>query len=128
LQESVTDISGGKCHACGVRTWKPTIQSLFGLLGSQRSPRELDDAIGDIQETMLAALGQAGAKAFPAVARRVMYAPDLQALWYLRGDLMAALAALHGEAQARGTIEDISDQFHGLLPRGMSTRPSPLGK
>ena len=111
-----------------MRTWKPTIQSLFGLLGPHRSTRELDDAIGDIQEAMLDALGQAGTKGFPAVARRIMYAPDLQALWYLRGDLMAALAALHGEASARHIIEDISGQFHGLLPRGMATRPSPLGK
>jgi hypothetical protein len=111
-----------------VRTWKPTLQSLFGLLGSPRSAHELDDAIGEIQEAMLEALGPGGAKSFPAVSRRIMYAPDLQALWYLRGDLMGALAAVHGEAQARRIIQDISDQFDGLLPRGMSTRPSPLGR
>ena len=112
-----------------MRIWKPTIQSIFGLLGgAHRSSRELDDAIGEIQESMLDALGQVGMKAFPAVSRRIMYAPDLQALWYVRGDLMAALSALHGEVQARETIQDISDRFDGLLPRGMSTRPSPLGK
>ena len=112
-----------------MRTWKPTIQSLFGLLGNgQRLSRELDDAISEIQESMLNALDQDGMKSFPAVSRRIQYAQDLQALWYLRGDLMAALAALHGEAEARETIQDISDQFHGLLPRGMSTRPSPLGR
>ena len=111
-----------------MRTWKPSIQSLFGLLGPQRPPRDLDDAIADIQDIMLEALGEAGAKTFPKVARRIMYAPDLQALWYLRGDLMAALADLHDEVHARQTIQDISSQFHGLVPRGMSTRPSPLGK
>lgn len=112
-----------------MRMWKPTIQSLYGLLGgSQRSTQELDDAIGDIQEAMLGALGDAGRKSFPVVSRRIQYAPDLQALWYLRGDLMAALAALHGEGHAREVIRDISDQFQGMLPSGMSTRPSPLGK
>jgi hypothetical protein len=112
-----------------MRIWKPTLQSLYGLLGSaQRPMHELDDAIGEIQDAMLAALGRTGAKSFPAVSRRIQYAPDLQALWYLRGDLMAALAALHGEAHARETIRDISDRFQGLLPRGMSTRPSPLGR
>ena len=112
-----------------MRTWKPTIQSLFGLLGSgPRTTRDLDDTIDEIQEAMLAALGQTGAKSFQSVCRRIQYAPDLQALWYLRGDLMAALAALHGEAHARETIQDISEQFEGMLPRGMSTRPSPLGK
>ncbi|MFC5498076.1 hypothetical protein ACFPOE_11070 [Caenimonas terrae] len=112
-----------------MRTWKPTIQSLFGLLGgAQRATRELDDAIGEIQDAMLEALGETGMKRFPAVSRRIQYAPDLQALWYLRGDLMAALSALHGEGQARDMVQDISEQFGGLLPRGMSTRPSPLGK
>ena len=112
-----------------MRMWKPTIQSIYGLLGgSQRSSREVNEAIGDIQESMLAALAQAGMQSFPAFARRIQYANDLQALWYLRGDLMAALAALHGEAHARETIRDISGKFDGLLPRGLSTRPSPLGK
>ncbi|MBC7471556.1 MAG: hypothetical protein H7322_19725 [Ramlibacter sp.] len=112
-----------------MRTWKPTIQSLFGLLGgAQRSPQQLDDAIGDIQEAMLEALGHSGAKSFPAVARRIQHASDVQSLWHLRGDLMGALAALNGELSARDTIEAISDRFEGLLPKGLSTRPSPLGK
>jgi hypothetical protein len=112
-----------------MRIWKPTIQSIYGLLGcASKSTQEVEDAIGDIQESMLAALGQAGLKSFPMVARRVQFADDLQALWYLRGDLMAALADLHGEAHARETIRNISDQFQGLLPKGLSTRPSPLGK
>ena len=42
-----------------MRIWKPTIQSIFGLLGGAHRPsRELDDAIGEIQESMLEALGQ----------------------------------------------------------------------
>lgn len=112
-----------------MRIWKPTIQSIYGLLGGpQRSTKDLDDAIADIQTAMLGALSESGTKKFPAVSRRIQYAADLQALWYLRGDLMGALAALHGECQAREVILDISDQFQGLLPSGMSTRPSPLGR
>jgi hypothetical protein len=111
-----------------MRIWKPTIQSLFGLLGgAQRSSRDLDEAVGDIQEAMVQALGDAGMKRFPHVTRRIQYAPDLQALWYLRGDLMAALASLHGEARARASIQAISDRFQGLLPKALATRPSPLG-
>ena len=75
---------------------------------------------------MLSTLGESGAKQFPHVARRVRYATDVQALWYLRGDLMAALAALHGEAVARQKVQRISDMFQGLLPGGMTSRPSPL--
>ena len=111
-----------------MRIWKPTIQSIYGLLGgSPRSSRDLDDAIGDIQDAMSAALGQAGAKGYPGLARRIQYTQDLQALWYLRGDLMAALSSLHGEQRAREAIKNISAMFEGL-PGGLSTRPSPLGR
>ena len=45
-----------------MRTWKPTLQSLYGLLGgAQQSTQELDDVIGEIQQAMLMALSQAGA-------------------------------------------------------------------
>jgi hypothetical protein len=111
-----------------VRMWKPTIQSIYGLLsGSPRPTRDVEDATGEIQEAMLVALGAAGATAFPNVARRIQFAPDLQALWYLRGDLMGAIASLHGEQHAREIIKDLSSDFEGLLPGGLSTRPSPLG-
>ena len=75
---------------------------------------------------MLDVLGETGQKGFPNVARRLRYASDVQALWYLRGDLMAALAALYSETVAREKIADITGQFHGLLPGGLNSRPSPL--
>ena len=112
-----------------MRIWKPTVQSIYSLLGANpKSTEEIEDAIGDIQEAMLAALGRDGAKTYPAIARRVQFSDDLQALWYLRGDLMAALAALHGETCAHEAIRAISGQFQGLLPKGLATRSSPLGK
>jgi hypothetical protein len=110
-----------------MRMWKPTIQSIYGLLsGSPRATRDAEDAAGEIQEAMLDALGPRGAKEFPSVSRRIQYAADLQALWYLRGDLMAAVASLHGEQHARDIVREISAEFEGLLPGGLSTRPSPL--
>ena len=71
-------------------------------------------------------LGDNGSKRFPLVTRRIRYANDLQALWYLRGDLMGALAATHGESMAREKIQEISNMFRGLLPGGLTSRPSPL--
>ena len=112
-----------------MRTWKPTIQSIYSLLGaSPKSTDEIEVAIDDIQGSMLAALGHDGAKSYPAIARRIQFSDELQALWYLRGDLMAALAALHGETCAHEAIRAISGQFQGLLPKGLATRSSPLGK
>lgn len=87
----------------------------------------LEEGIEDIREGMLELLGEDGAKQFAATTRRIRYATDIKDLWYLRGDLMAALAGLHGEVVAREKIAQINAQFQGLLPGGLSSRPSPLG-
>jgi hypothetical protein len=75
---------------------------------------------------MLQLLGETGHKHFPQVTRRIRYASDVQALWYLRGDLMAALAAMHGEGAARKQVATVTDMFRGLLPNGLDSRPSRL--
>ena len=86
----------------------------------------MESSTEEIREAMLGVLGPAGQKSFPNVARRLRYANDVQALWYLRGDLMAALAALYSESVARERIAGITGQFQGLLPGGLNSRPSPL--
>lgn len=113
-----------------MRWLKPNLRSsIYGLLaGSPRVPSEsvLEDGTEDIRESMLSFLGDSGPKHFPQIIRRIRYANDIQALWYLRGDLMAALAAIHGEAAARQKIASVTAQFQGLLPGGLNSRPSPL--
>lgn len=112
-----------------MRWFKHSIRSsIYGLLGNPVAPSEsmLETSTEDIRESMLALLGDSGPNQFPQVTRRIRYANDIQGLWYLRGDLMAALAAIHGEAAARQKIQSISQMFHGLLPSGLSSRPSPL--
>ena len=87
-----------------MRWFKGSIRSsIYGLLGNPAAPTEstLETGMEDIREAMLGLLGDAGPKQFPNVTRRIRYANDVQALWYLRGDLMAALAATQGEASAR---------------------------
>ncbi|HSI54391.1 MAG: hypothetical protein ACAH21_13675 [Ramlibacter sp.] len=86
----------------------------------------LENGTEDIRESMLGTLGDAGTKQFPHVTRRIRYANDVQALWYLRGDLMGALAAIHGEMEARRRIAKVTAMFQGLLPNGLNSRPSPL--
>jgi len=86
----------------------------------------LESSTEDIRESMLALLGEAGPKQFAQVTRRIRYANDIHALWYLRGDLMAALAALHGEKHAREKVRSITQMFEGLLPGSLTSRPSPL--
>lgn len=112
-----------------MRWFKGSIRtSIYGLLGNPVAPSDsvLETGTEDIREAMLALLGQAGSKQFANVVRRVRYANDVQALWYLRGDLMAALAATQGEAAARQKVQQITRMFQGLIPGSLSSRPSPL--
>jgi hypothetical protein len=104
--------------------------SISGLLGiSRRAPSDsvLESGLEDIRESMLYALGDEGSKQFAATTRRIRYATDIKDLWYLRGDLMGALAQLYSESIAREKIASINAQFQGLLPGGLASRPSPLG-
>lgn len=102
--------------------------SIYGLLGNPVTPSDsvLESGTEDIREAMLALMGEAGAREFANVTRRVRYANDIQGLWYLRGDVLAALAATQGEAAARQKIQKITRMFEGLLPGSLSSRPSPL--
>jgi hypothetical protein len=112
-----------------MRWLKPGLRSsIYGLLGNPVAPTEsiLESGTEDIRESMLVLLGEAGPRLFPQVTRRIRYASDIHALWYLRGDLMAALAAMHGEMAAREKISSITAQFQGLLPTGLGSRTSPL--
>ena len=112
-----------------MRWLKPNLRSsIYGLLGNPVAPSEsmLETGTEDVREAMLAVLGDAGPKHFPQITRRIRYANDIHALWYLRGDLMAALAAVHGEMAARQKLASITEMFQGLLPGGLNSRPSPL--
>lgn len=112
-----------------MRWLKPNLRaSIYGLLGHPAPPSDsrLENALEDLRESMLDLLGPTGPKQFPLVIRRIRYATDVQALWYLRGDLLAALAAMHGERAAREQVAEITARFKGLLPAGLHSRPSPL--
>ncbi|MDE2605133.1 MAG: hypothetical protein KGL68_04335 [Burkholderiales bacterium] len=102
--------------------------SIYGLLGNPVLPSDsvLASSMEDIREAMLTLLTQPGDKQHATVTRRVRYANDIQALWYLRGDLLAALASVHGEAAARQQLQTVTRMFQGLLPGGLSSRFSPL--
>ncbi|NMM09882.1 MAG: hypothetical protein HHJ16_06380 [Polaromonas sp.] len=107
---------------------KPTFKSsLMALLGSRdTTPSTLKNRTEDIRLFILDELGEFGEKNYPKVIRHVRYALDAQGLWYARGDVMAVLAAVHGEYIAREKVGRITEKFEGLLPRGLTSRPSPL--
>ncbi len=96
------------------------ISSMQGMLGLS-VPDEGRSAfrIEDIRQAMLDSLGDDGCANYPHIERRVLFAPDLQGLWYLRSDIMVALSSLQGEVVASQRIRQITGMFEGLLPRGM---------
>jgi hypothetical protein len=109
--------------------WAPSSLMSSLLKGGNTSKAKRNaSALDDIRHAMLNVLGDRGALAYPVVQLRVTYANDVQDLWYLRGDVMAAIAALDGEATARERLAMVSAMFKGLLPSGLSSRPSPLGQ
>lgn len=84
--------------------------------------------LGKIRRAMLKVVKESGADKAMAVLRRVTYAHGFQDLWYLRGDVMSAVASTKGKVEARETITQISKMFEGYLPPGLVSRPSPLSE
>jgi hypothetical protein len=54
--------------------------------------------------------------------QRVRFAEDVEALWYLRQDLLAALSEVDGELEARRQVNQINGMFKGGLPNTMGPR------
>ena len=111
-----------------MRWVKTTLTSVWGMMGLRPIPNEdeLHDRTEEIRENMLDILGEKGAELRPVVRRRIQYAPDIEALWYLRSDWMTTVAATQGETAAAGHVRRINASFSGLLPEGLQSRPSNL--
>jgi len=75
-----------------------------------------------VRHAMLSLLQVHGGHGVQRVAQRVRFAGDLEALWYLRQDLMSALSQLDGEAAARRQLRPINNLFRGRLPETMGPR------
>jgi len=113
-----------------MRWFKPNLKSIHALFsGHSRQDADttlLDLGIEDIREAMLALLEEVDQGRVTPVERRIRYAVDVLALWYLRGELMAVLAGRWGETGARDRLDPVSDMFRAMLPQGLRSRPSPL--
>jgi hypothetical protein len=105
--------------------WTPS-HWMNSLLKSGSPPS--GNTLAEIRHAMLDALGEHGARANPVVQQRLTYADDIQDLWYLRGDVLNAIASTQGEALARIQLLKVSEMFKGSLPSGLTARPSPLGR
>ena len=99
------------------------ISSMQGLLGKPQAREDLTpERLDNIREAMLETLGPVACIDHPHIERRILFATDLQALWYARADVMAVLSDQHGEKEARGRMNTLSRRFDGLLPAAMTER------
>jgi hypothetical protein len=57
-----------------------------------------------------------------ALQRQLEYAQDLEGLWYMRPELMNAIAAECGEAQARNCLLGLTALFKGHHPGASTSR------
>jgi len=111
----------------GMRWAKTSLRnSFFGWMAHQ-STAEPSDRLEDIRKAMLQLLDQSPDGQNSAIERRVLFAQDLDELWYARPDLMTAVAAVRGEAVARDCLADITRLFDagagGKLQRRRSADP-----
>jgi hypothetical protein len=81
--------------------------------------------IDDIRQAMLRCLEPPITARFPHVERSILMASSLPALWFMRPELLMALATHCGEQVAHNIVDDISAMFDGLLPEGLNSRPGP---
>lgn len=56
------------------------------------------------------------------ISRRVRFAADLEALWYLRQDVLVALSRIEGEVAAQQRMHRINRLFKRGLPQTMGPR------
>ena len=110
-----------------MRWLKPNLKSIYGMLGHAgplAEPTAEMRTLG-VRQAMLAAMaGGDLSERYPLVARRIFYADDIKALWYVRSDLMAALAGEWGETVAQEKIAVLTRLFEGLLPEARGNRES----
>ena len=84
--------------------------------------RSAERQMGEIRSAMLSLLEASGGHRAQRIAQRVRFADDLEALWYLRQDLMSTLAELDGEHVAQRRMKNINRLFKGGLPQTMGPR------
>ncbi|MBE7368311.1 hypothetical protein [Ramlibacter pallidus] len=104
---------------------RSSIYAIFSVGVSRPAASDHSLRTENIRQTMLAMVDMDGSDRAEKLARRIRYA-DLEALWFMRGELMGLLARTHGEMAAREQLEGLGALFEDMLPSGLRSRPSPL--
>jgi hypothetical protein len=84
--------------------------SFWAILG-QNVDSTPEVVVERARHAMLSALDELRDPGVRALDDKISYARDINALWYLRSDLMNAVASEQGEAAARNTLQGITNIF-----------------
>jgi hypothetical protein len=100
--------------------------SFWGFI--TRSPEAGTLQVERIRITMLDALDThcADAHAHMAVDQSIRFATDIEALWYLRPDLLRAIASCRDQHTATIAVRDVTMMFKGHLAVANSSRVGSL--
>jgi hypothetical protein len=89
----------------------------------------VEGRVEQVREAMLASLkGLPDNQTLESLTRRVRWAPNAQALWYLRMDVMTLLSTHRNESEARQCLHEITQLFLGLVHANQMSRPSRLNQ
>ena len=96
-----------------VSSIKDSLLGWLGVAGGGVNTLDTDRARNAMLELLLfEGMGMDEAQHL-ALIGRIRYARDLEALWYLRPELVSALAAQHGERLARERVNALAVHFSG---------------
>ena len=99
--------------------------SFFGWMANE-SVAESDDDLEAIRKVMLQALEQNHDGLNSTVERKLLFAQDIDQLWYVRPELMTAIAASRGELIANRCLTDITQQFEERAPDRFKRKGRPV--
>ena len=104
--------------------------SFAALLTDQTTVIDADGRTENIRTAMLQALAEADDSPTQDTSKfwsDVMRAPDIQALWYLRSELLRSLSERHGEKAARQQLDTITEMFRGIVHKNQMPVAKPTG-
>ncbi|MBL0919294.1 MAG: hypothetical protein IBJ14_11360 [Hydrogenophaga sp.] len=102
-----------------MRWFKPSLRNSISALIGPHVRADEEDALEPVRRAMLDVLGEDGARMNPALKRRLKFMHDAHSLWYARGELVAVLSQIHGEALAVHRVHGLSPVFQGLVPKAL---------
>ena len=108
---------------------RPNLRNnLQGLLGRDKPSSTAwvaDQVLEEVRRAMLHSLNGVTGCEVARMNMRLRYAGDIEALWYLRSDLLDTLTLLRGETIAQTVLDRITPMFQGQLPLSLRVPQMP---